>query len=419
MQSDGNATPPKPPPGVSRWAGTATWPTPAAHDCLRSLRKAFDRRRPTLLFILHAARGGTYRYAKAVAAKVGNAANVVYGVGFAERALILCLDPDRAEEGIRFDVRTRSSALLTTLRQLRVDRVSVFHALGFEARLGELLQEWNLPYDLVLTDYHLAATQGHLLDGSQRFVGSDKVPLLKRERPAFVARADRVVACSRHLAETMRTFWPDLDIIGAAPIDAPGISRWPRWRPVGGGRPLRVLLIDSVPAAKGRALWETVAAAAHADRLPLEFHLVSGWPDTETPASPNVHLHQAPSRETAAFTAGVTRMVKPHLAWLPFQAPETYSFVVSDALANRLPVLASAIGAVPERLAGRWLTWLLPFDTAPKDWLATLLRLRDRHLLVRSIGTAPDPSALPQAFFPGAYMAPLRNWRPTQRPAKA
>ena len=40
------------------------------------------------------------------------------------------------------------------------------------------------------------------------------------------------------------------------------------------------------------------------------------------------------------------------MLFFPAQVPETYAYTLSVALASGLPIVASALGALPERLAG-------------------------------------------------------------------
>ena len=62
--------------------------------------------------------------------------------------------------------------------------------------------------------------------------------------------------------------------------------------------------------------------------------------------------------------------VKPHVVWFPAQWPETYSFTLSAAIDAGLPIVATRIGAFPERLEGRALTWLVDPEASTEEWLA-------------------------------------------------
>ncbi|MFZ7112438.1 MAG: hypothetical protein ACOWYE_12205, partial [Desulfatiglandales bacterium] len=68
----------------------------------------------------------------------------------------------------------------------------------------------------------------------------------------------------------------------------------------------------------------------------------------------------------------------PHLIWFPAQWPETYSYTLSAALESGRPLVVPDIGAFPERVRGRPLTWVEPWDKPSDRWLEFFLDLRDR-----------------------------------------
>ena len=68
-------------------AGPSPFGTEEAERRLSEL--AGDRGR-AVLFIVHAARGGTIRYAKTVAALIARDARVIFGRGIDNRTLLLC-----------------------------------------------------------------------------------------------------------------------------------------------------------------------------------------------------------------------------------------------------------------------------------------------------------------------------------------
>ena len=59
---------------------------------------------------------------------------------------------------------------------------------------------------------------------------------------------------------------------------------------------------------------------------------------------------------------------KPDVLLFPAQVPETYAYTLSVALASGLPIVASALGAFPERLAGRPRSATVPWNAPPAVW---------------------------------------------------
>jgi glycosyltransferase involved in cell wall biosynthesis len=105
----------------------------------------------------------------------------------------------------------------------------------------------------------------------------------------------------------------------------------------------------------------------------------------------------------------MVRDLGPHLAWLPFCVPETHSFVLSEVMSLGLPLLATAIGAVPERVEGRPATWLVPFeDASPDAFLQWLERLHRERLSTPAawMPTSHLPPLVPD-FYEREYLAPL------------
>jgi len=82
-----------------------------------------------------------------------------------------------------------------------------------------------------------------------------------------------------------------------------------------------------------------------------------------------------------------------HVAWFPAQWPETWSYTLSAALDAGLPIVASAIGAFPERLAGRALTWLVDPAASAETWLEALAAAREA--VSGGVADAAPPIALP------------------------
>jgi len=55
------------------------------------------------------------------------------------------------------------------------------------------------------------------------------------------------------------------------------------------------------------------------------------------------------------------------------QVPETYAYTLSVALESGVPIVASALGALPERLAGRPQSAMVAWSAPPCVWNDALL----------------------------------------------
>lgn len=145
------------------------------------------------------------------------------------------------------------------------------------------------------------------------------------------------------------------------------------WRPRAAGAPLRLGFIGALAAPKGPLL--LVNALAQIPAAPLSLDLWGqGRPEdpylgrlcTTAAADPRVRLAGLfDPVERGTILSGLDVLVVPSL-W-----HETYSFVAREALTAGVPVLASAVGALPEVVADGVNGWLVP----PGDATALAARL--------------------------------------------
>ena len=116
---------------------------------------------------------------------------------------------------------------------------------------------------------------------------------------------------------------------------------------------------------KGAHLVASVAMAADPARLEIQ---VIGDMDANFPAAARERM-TIHGRYQEGELPALLANYRPHVIWFPAPWPETYSFTLSAAIDAGLPIVASEIGAFPERLAGRPLTWLIPPTLDPAAWL--------------------------------------------------
>ena len=94
------------------------------------------------------------------------------------------------------------------------------------------------------------------------------------------------------------------------------------------------------------------------------------------------------------------------LIWLPSQVHETYGYAVSDALMTGLPIVASGVGAYPERLLGLDMVSILPPDAETELVWAVVRRLIFEG---ESVWFGPQPSSrsshlISRSFYPTSYL---------------
>ena len=141
----------------------------------------------------------------------------------------------------------------------------------------------------------------------------------------------------------------------------------------------------------------------------MEFHLI-GYAEDDLPHGATGCLIVTGKYQEHELPDLLAR-VKPHLVWFPAQWPETYSYTLTAAIEAGLPIVASRIGAFPERLEGRPLSWLVDPRAPAAAWLDAFEAVR--AALRRPAPRKPAaPTASPD-FYPAALSA--ARWSPPRR----
>ena len=214
----------------------------------------------------------------------------------------------------------------------------------------------------------------------------------------LLAGADRLIAPSRDVARRIGRYFPDLRI-----------EVWPHPEPKAPVVPriVRVAILGNLSPEKGLRVVAACAADAKARSLPLVFRVIGSTtePVPQSPAAPLTIHGQYDDAELASLLAAE----KPDVIWFPAQVPETYSYTLSVALASGLPIVASALGAFPERLSGHPRSVDVPWNAPPAVWNAAL---QDAAGVATARPAAPGratrrAAVMDPARYLAQYLAPL------------
>lgn len=367
---------------------------PAAHmrfaiDMLR----ARESGRPVVLMINHGRGGGTEKHLLDMADEVGDHAEI-YLLQPQEEGGRVSLGPLNGGKRSRllFEPGRDFQLLLDTLRDLGVSRIHFHHTIGVHLQFLLLPEQLGVPYDVTVHDYYLACPQVTLADEKGRYCGAPdeagcNACLETRPAPGGVEISEWRVFGTRLLNGAERVFVPSADSLGrmkryfpdAHFIHVPHEHDLPqlvRIRPLQDDRPLKVLVLGALSVFKGADLLEACALEARRQRAPVEFHLL-GFAYRHLSSFPvsNLHVHGAYEDERVDEWLDELR---PDVVWFPGSCPETYSYTLSICMRAGLPVVASAIGAFPERLAGRPWSWLVEPDQGAGTMMSLLLDIRER-----------------------------------------
>jgi len=251
---------------------------------------------------------------------------------------------------------------------------------GLPPSILELPRATGLGYDCTLHDYFAICPQYHLVDRNGRYCGEPSAAgcaaCLSIRPPQwpldiaswralfgeFLRGAERVIAPSHDVEARIHRYFPALPIVvwphPEAAVKAPTSI-------------IRVVTLGNLSAEKGLRVVADCASDAARRALPLAFRVLgpTAEPIAQAPEAPlTIHGSYADADLPALLAAE-----RADVLLFPAQVPETYAYTLSVALATDTPIVASALGAFPERLAGRARVRLLPFDAPAGLWNDALI----------------------------------------------
>jgi len=378
---------------------------------------------PTILVVTHALGGGTERHVRDVQAAVGHRANFLR---LEPRPSGLALSvPSVASHPELVFASDQLEQLIALIESCGLDRVHVHHWLGHDASLRRLLDRLARPFDVTIHDYFSICPKINLLPtptsryceepdavtcnaciaGQPQFGATDITDW--RTRYAWLLQeAERAICPSIDTRDRMVRYAPHARLM-VVPHEPVTQTAWEvnAERPVA-GEPLRIGIIGAIGSHKGFA---SLAAALDAAD-PREFvFIVIGYCGPELPRHLRHRMHITGPYVEADLPSLIAK-AQLHVTWFPATWPETYNYTLSAALAASLPVVASSLGAFPERLQGRPLTWTVNPSRGWDELQPIFNDVRAALLSQHDAATAPRQSA-PEAFYPDAYLEPLAGRR--------
>lgn len=352
--------------------------------------------KPIVLLVTHNWGGGTARHVSDLTRAMNDQVEFVRLAPQLEKREILDLVRQPSGEALNATVEAGDAeGLLMLLRRIRIDRVHYQHLLLLPESVQELGKRLGIPYDFSVHDFYTFCpriTLGHVdsrycgepdehgcdrcLKRSPRVKGVS-IRQWRSDMSRLVEGAERVFAPTQFTAERIAKHFPEAALVLASHRELEGVGTEPPVADLpklGPDEPMRILVVGALGAIKGADVLEAAAIDARARGLPLEFHLL-GFAYRQLSDFPKSDLH-VHGRFEESEALSCIRRIDPHLAWFPSLTPETYSYTLSAVLDAGLPVAASNLGAVPERIAGRRLSWVMDWRTEPTAWNDFFMALR-------------------------------------------
>lgn len=312
---------------------------------------------PRILFVTHAFTGGVYRHVHELARAVQGRAVTLLASPAPQGRLALELIGADDPFALYLDMDRDWEAFVGLLRSIGIDRLHLHHVHGWPPAVLDLPQQLGCAHDVTLHDYFPVCAEYHLTAGGG-FCGGERdcrrcedvrasswpwsLDEWRQRHGDFLVRAQRVIAPSQDCAHRIHTHHP-----AVTPVV------WPH--PQADAKPtrpiVRVLVPGGISPAKGIDVLEACARDARERDLPLHFRVLGFL------ARPIPHWPELPLSVAGEFPEGrlpeLLALEHGDVVFFPAQCAETFSYTLSDALGTALPIVATDLGALPERLARR------------------------------------------------------------------
>lgn len=338
--------------------------------------------RPRILQLSHYLGGGTRKHVEELIDHLEDQADFLLLIPKEGGRVELDLSGRSRAMLLNFRLPEGLEELVELLQAIGVSRVHFHHTLGLETSLWGLPKRLDAPFDITLHDYYFinanptqTTPDGHFSEEFEAQAKPYPLPIPVEEwqqnQHLLLYGAERVIAPSAFAAVLYRKHFPQ------AAYRVAYHPEWEQWSPYPDVIPsrleeseaLRVLVFGAISIEKGANLLEQAAKLARDERRPLEFHLI-GYAYRPLDA-----VIEHGSYDHARVVEQV-RELRPHLIWFTALWPETYSYTLSEALAAAAPIVAPNIGAFPERLVGRPLTWIEPWNQPVASWIERFEAIR-------------------------------------------
>ena len=325
-------------------------------------------RLPRVVFVSHAFGGGVGRHIDDLARALQGDAEILLVEPFLKSFLRLRWLREGESLTLWFRAAQDWERLLQLLQALGVDRVHFHHVHGWPQAVLDLPARLGCPYDITLHDFFPACPEYHFTGADGRFCGADaQCHRCLDARPAqwplsidawrglfagVLKAAGRVIAPSADASRRLRTFFPDVRAAVWPHPYEPGVPQ---------PAPLRILVPGAISPEKGLDLLEACVGDAARRGLPLHFRVL-GYTARPIPAWP-----RQPYSLTGEYPEGrlpeLLALERGDAIFFPAQCPETFSYTLSACLETTLAIVATDLGALPERLAGRPDARIVPWDS--------------------------------------------------------
>lgn len=338
---------------------------------------------PRLLFVTHDRGGGTEQHCRELADLLAGKA-LVFRLAAEPAGVTAVTAYNRGEiASFHFVLPEEYPLLVAILKHIGICRVHFHHTIRVDNSVWNIAQDLGVPQDFTAHDYYPMCPQITLTDENHRYCGErgeqqcnrclEKRPVVGRltikewrERHAqLLQTSERVIVPASSVGERYRRYFDLKTVVVAEHPDSLN-----GWHPtvaavaVPPDRPIRVAVLGALSPMKGPDVLEDAVLDARRRNLPITFKLF-GYAYRALAEGNRLEVH---GKYDPADLPGMLKTWQPDLVWFPALWPETYSYTLSECFRLGLPVLASDLGALADRLVNRAHSWAFPWHMSGKEW---------------------------------------------------
>lgn len=272
------------------------------------------------------------------------------------------------------------------LNAMGAKNVQIHHLVEHPEFIRDGLARAGLAYDFYVHDYFTVCPQITLTDVFGRYCGEpakNVCDMCIAQRPSnqatdirnwrianewAVLGADRVIAPSEDAANRIERYFgvrPEVRYHEKQILPIQVVVR------ESDGRPLKVAILGFLAQHKGLDLVVDAANAAELTKAPMRFQLI-GEPHGALPKRLPETLQWSGAYKEEDLPDLIAKY-DPDVFLFASQAPETYSYTLTKAMATGRPIVATALGAFVERLAAYPAARLVRYDITGEELVRTML----------------------------------------------
>lgn len=349
-------------------------------------------KKPAVIFIGHNRGGGTDKHMFELVGLLRDQINVLLIRPDAGGQIVLqWINPGEALR-LWFRIPNDYPELLSLLKRAGVCRIHLHHTIDIPQRILGLMHDLNVPWDYTGHDYYSLCPQITLTERDNRYCGErgesqcreclrlspassgENIIEWRQKNRTLVEGAQRVFTPSADTADRYRHYFPEANILAVRhPEDERLFLPKLPISEIVEGEPLRIAVVGALSPMKGADLLEAVYLKSIEREIPLSFRLF-GYAYRALKTGKGFDI-TGEYEETEL--PSMLQQWSPHVVWFPAQLPETYSYTLSTVLAMDLPVAATNLGAIAERLEENEKSWVLDWKSSTADWTDFFMALKE------------------------------------------